>query len=701
MEIMSQYVSRMHIKVSSPNVWLRFENADDAGFDLADDAGFDLADNAEEGKISYIIDCDCSFVEHELFEIVDTISKTLGKDGVIISDTTNIDVDSNNYCCFYLGEKIREVSLDIYSDEKLCTMFDDTSIEDIPGWLNYGGFSLSAKEKEQLFRCGYVETEDGFKEFCTTLSIPDRVYLRETGFENRAERIEFLKIGDSVTFKTSWDKYDTNRLEVFSALGSIGYLPSDISDQLTPLLSKNNLVCSGTVVEILPISQRNQLARSCFVAVSIEASLQRKNSTKMSAAVKKDSTVRSSRAAGMPYTSASLAGRTFVVTGDLFNYESRDELREIIERNGGKLAGSVSSKTTALITNFPDSGTTKIKKAFECGIEIISEDEFIKRFISIQQPEINALNSVIDAKDINKNKKYEEAKVLMKKPSSADVKKARAAFSSLGEYLDSAKYLVECDALISELEIKEEAEAEKARKREAAAKKAAFEAQPNQKRKKAVKEGDKKIADFKAVVEAEAKKRIEEISKAKNAIIEAKIEEANQKSSEKQSLGFFAFGKKSNLTCEINALNNEIATLRQQLESEKQSISEKAKSAKSQYTRAINQYIEKRFIPDYGCNDSDIKLAKEIIKAIEGADGEGATLSYVLRYKDIFRDNSINKISRIMDALVDKGFLNKTTKNRVSYFRVASKIESFDWKENPNLANTPLPEPPSIDSIFS
>ena len=54
----------------------------------------------------------------------------------------------------------------------------------------------------------------------------------------------------------------------------------------------------------------------------------------------------------------------------------------IIAQNGGKLTGSVSGKTTALITNFPNSETTKIKKATELGIEIIDENEFIKRFMS-------------------------------------------------------------------------------------------------------------------------------------------------------------------------------------------------------------------------------------------------------------------------------------------------------------------------------
>ncbi len=77
-----------------------------------------------------------------------------------------------------------------------------------------------------------------------------------------------------------------------------------------------------------------------------------------------------------------LSGKIFVVTGDLFNYSSREELRGVIEQNGGKLAGSVSSKTTALITNYPDSGTTKIRKAKEIGIEIITEEEFIRNFMS-------------------------------------------------------------------------------------------------------------------------------------------------------------------------------------------------------------------------------------------------------------------------------------------------------------------------------
>jgi NAD-dependent DNA ligase len=77
-----------------------------------------------------------------------------------------------------------------------------------------------------------------------------------------------------------------------------------------------------------------------------------------------------------------LAGKTFVVTGDLYNYTSRDVLKGIIEAKGAKLTGRVSSKTTALVTNFPNSGTIKIKKAQELGVKIITEEEFIRLYLS-------------------------------------------------------------------------------------------------------------------------------------------------------------------------------------------------------------------------------------------------------------------------------------------------------------------------------
>ncbi len=73
-----------------------------------------------------------------------------------------------------------------------------------------------------------------------------------------------------------------------------------------------------------------------------------------------------------------LSGKIFVITGSLIHYKNRDELVGIIEKFGGKVSGSVSSKTSYLINNNVESTSGKNKKAKELGIPIITEEEFIK-----------------------------------------------------------------------------------------------------------------------------------------------------------------------------------------------------------------------------------------------------------------------------------------------------------------------------------
>lgn len=72
-----------------------------------------------------------------------------------------------------------------------------------------------------------------------------------------------------------------------------------------------------------------------------------------------------------------LSGLVFVVTGKLHHYKNRDELKAEIESLGGKVTGSVSSKTNYLINNDTTSGSAKNQSAKRLGIPIISEDEFI------------------------------------------------------------------------------------------------------------------------------------------------------------------------------------------------------------------------------------------------------------------------------------------------------------------------------------
>lgn len=73
-----------------------------------------------------------------------------------------------------------------------------------------------------------------------------------------------------------------------------------------------------------------------------------------------------------------LEGMTFVITGSVERFENRKALQEAIEAQGGKAAGSVTSKTTYLINNDTTSNSSKNKKAKELGVPIISEEDFIK-----------------------------------------------------------------------------------------------------------------------------------------------------------------------------------------------------------------------------------------------------------------------------------------------------------------------------------
>lgn len=150
---MSQYSSRLHIKVSSLEVWKRFEDEDEY------DVRFDLVEFADAKDTSFIIDADVGWSEGELDGIVVALAEALGKDGIIIADTTNINVDSYNYCVLYLGKGVHSA---IYDCGNKCEMHDETDISDIVGWLSYGGFNISNEEREQMFKCGidwYIQSQ--------------------------------------------------------------------------------------------------------------------------------------------------------------------------------------------------------------------------------------------------------------------------------------------------------------------------------------------------------------------------------------------------------------------------------------------------------------------------------------------------------------------------------------------------------------
>lgn len=75
---------------------------------------------------------------------------------------------------------------------------------------------------------------------------------------------------------------------------------------------------------------------------------------------------------------SSLEGKQFVITGSVEYFANRAQLKEYIEERGGKVTGSVTSKTHYLINNDTTSNSSKNKKAKDLGIPILSEEDFLK-----------------------------------------------------------------------------------------------------------------------------------------------------------------------------------------------------------------------------------------------------------------------------------------------------------------------------------
>lgn len=74
------------------------------------------------------------------------------------------------------------------------------------------------------------------------------------------------------------------------------------------------------------------------------------------------------------------ADLTFVITGDVHHYKNRDAFKAYVESQGGKVAGSVSGKTSYLVNNDAESASSKNRRAKELGVPIITEDMFLEQF---------------------------------------------------------------------------------------------------------------------------------------------------------------------------------------------------------------------------------------------------------------------------------------------------------------------------------
>lgn len=131
-------------------------------------------------------------------------------------------------------------------------------------------------------------------------------------------------------------------------------------------------VLHATVEELVEIDGIGEVIAKAFVAFMTD-----EQNKMMIADLRKEIQLEENQQEEM---SATMDGITFVITGSVEKFKNRKEMQQFIEERGGKVTGSVTSKTNFLINNDNTSGSSKNKKAKELGVPILTENEFLARF---------------------------------------------------------------------------------------------------------------------------------------------------------------------------------------------------------------------------------------------------------------------------------------------------------------------------------
>lgn len=258
---MSQYNSRIHIKVTEPSVWEKFKDADDAEFGLAD--------LAKDYCTSFVLD-DWSCSEDELQKIVSALAETLGKDGIIIADTTNLNVDPYAYIVYSAGYGVHNK---YQNDSEYCF---ETNISDLIECFSYGNhFTFNAKELNVLKRGGIERVMEDrkfvFKNLPENEGLENEIFLTETHIEGRTQRIETVKKGDSVKLVHDLtDESDRFKVEVISEAGSLGLLDDKSAEIMAPIIDAGEKEYTAVIFNAIPQSKHAPRRRTAVVSIHIQ-----------------------------------------------------------------------------------------------------------------------------------------------------------------------------------------------------------------------------------------------------------------------------------------------------------------------------------------------------------------------------------------------------------------------------------------------
>lgn len=284
-------------------------------------------------QIKYAEEMDCVTVE-EAIDIADICPICGSKTEIIKDNNTEILVCTNPDCKGKLIGKLSHfvsknaINIDGLSEQTLQKFID-------LGWLNsFKDIYYLSEHKEEMYKL------DGFGKKSVDKLLESIEKSRNTTLDRFIYGLCIPLIGKTASkeiakfFNNDYEKFRTDGIVTnYSQIDGFG---DNMNQSLHDYLRKNHMMISTLADEFI-FETKNESSNN-----------------------------------------VDLSNKTFVITGSLKRYKNRDELVNIIEQLGGKVSGSVSSKTSYLINNDVESISGKNKKAKELGVPIISESDFIK-----------------------------------------------------------------------------------------------------------------------------------------------------------------------------------------------------------------------------------------------------------------------------------------------------------------------------------
>ncbi len=288
------------------------------------------------------------------------------KGGEIIPKIVGVDMDAR----FMVGDKVKFIThcpecgspLTRYEGEAAHYCTNDTAcppqikgkIEHFVSRKAMNIDSLGAETIDQFYRGGLIHTIADLY----TLKAPDIARLERMGKKSALNILEGVRASLNVPFE-----------RVLFALG-IRFVGETTAKTLAKAFRSIDALAAATLDDLVQVDEIGaRIAQSILLYFSNEANRQ---------------VIERLREAGVQmqmeeldeseYTDK-LAGKSIVISG-VFTHHSRDEYKEIIEKNGGKNVGSISKKTSFILAG-ENMGPSKLEKANKLGISIVNEDDFL------------------------------------------------------------------------------------------------------------------------------------------------------------------------------------------------------------------------------------------------------------------------------------------------------------------------------------